>query len=266
MIADLRFERPDARGVRRARFVPRPSIPVAAACVIAGNLRELLRELFGATCEVAIGEPTAIDERAWRTLTHDAHCFLTRGRQTDVVLVLSDGDARRLVLHAFGEGAPVSPAALTALERHAVERFAACCDPAFDPLCAERRGPARAVGGGDVPACVSYFDVRVRTPIAVTLGIGIVRDLPDPGPGGALSPAALREIHIDLQAEFARGTIDAGRLLSLRVGDVVRMDTKVASPAVLKTGSTRVATGACGIRGAYHAFSVDDAFTVGVGP
>lgn len=268
MIADLTFDRPDADGVRCPRFVPHASIPISAACLIASSLREMLRELFGSACEVALGEPTAIDPGTWGVLTSAAHCFLTRGRQTDVVLVLSDSDARRLVLHALGEVGPIVPGALSALEWRAMERFAARCDPAFEPLCAERRGPSHAVAASELPACVEYFDVRVRAPIALTLGVGIVRDLPDPGPSGALSAEALARVPLELRAECARGTIDVRRLLDLRVGDVVRLDTKVASPAVLKVGSTCFATGACGIRGAYQAFSIDDvdALALGDGP
>ena len=194
MIADLTFGAPSQR-VRRVRFVPRASIPVEAACVVANGIRETLRELFGEACELVIGEPAALDASAWSLLARDALLFLTRGRQTDIVLVLPQRDARRLVLRAFGEGdAPGAPplpdAACSALELHALERIAERCAAAFDPLCAERRARSRAVGAHDVPACAAYFDLRVHAPVALTLGIGIVRDLPDPGP--VRRPAGVR--------------------------------------------------------------------------
>jgi len=51
VIADARFGVPQS-GVRRLRFVPRASIPVDAACVVANGIRETLRELLGEGCEL----------------------------------------------------------------------------------------------------------------------------------------------------------------------------------------------------------------------
>jgi hypothetical protein len=141
VIADLKFERPDAAGVCRARFVPRASIPLGAACLVANGIRETLRELFGERCELGIGEPAAIGREAWQTLSQDAYCFLTCGRQTDIVLVVAAADARVLVARAFGESDLSASPALSTLEVHALERIAARCAAAFDPLYAERPGP-----------------------------------------------------------------------------------------------------------------------------
>ena len=49
-MSTVRISRADAAGVRPARFVPRASIPVAAACLVANGLRETLRELLGERC------------------------------------------------------------------------------------------------------------------------------------------------------------------------------------------------------------------------
>ena len=72
MIATLAFG-PRRGRVRPARFVPRPSLPVDAACVLANGVREGLRTLLGEACSVTIGEPVALGAPAWRSLTHDAH-------------------------------------------------------------------------------------------------------------------------------------------------------------------------------------------------
>lgn len=266
MIADLVFAPADVQGVRAARFIARPRIPLGAACLVANGIRETLREIFGGTCEVMLGEPAAIDVRAWQILSRGAYCFLTRGRHTDVVLTVPSAGARALVLRAFGEDAPSAEGRCSALEVQAVERIAARCAAAFDPLCAERRGASLAVPPRDLPECVAYFDVRVHTPIGLTLGIGLVRDLPDPGPSGALAPAVLASARVDVRAELATGTIAAHRLLALRVGDVVRMETKVGSPASLKVGPERIARGACGVLAGHHAFQVHDTSTLGVRP
>ncbi len=264
MIADLVF--PPARGrIRPARFVRRSHVPLAAACVVASSLRETLRELVGA-CEVVLGEPAAIDEMAWRALARGSHCFLTRGRRTDIVLVIPILDARRLVLRAFGEASEYDSAPISALESHALERIAARCAHAFDALCAERRGPAIAIPARDIPACAAYFDVRVSAPLPITLGIGIVRDLPVPAAGPGIDSLKLREILVEARAEFASGMVSARDLAMLRVGDVVRLDTKVGAPAALKVGPTTIAVGNCGFADAHTAFLVRTSSTIGDSP
>jgi hypothetical protein len=262
MIADATFGAPSGR-LRHVRFIARASIPVEAACVVANGIRETLRELFGETCELVLGEPTALDANAWSLLANDALLFLTRGRQTDIVLVLPQRDARRLVLRAFGEGdawgaPPLPEGACSALELHALERIAARCSMAFDPLCAERRAGSRAVRAQDVPVCTAYFDLRVHAPLALTLGIGIVRDLPDPGPSGALPACALDSVAVEARAVFAEGTIDAAAFVRLERGDIVPLGTKVGAPASLNVGGRRLATGVPGVVASRTAFLVHD--------
>jgi flagellar motor switch/type III secretory pathway protein FliN len=260
VIADLTFGHPDARGARRARFVPRTSIPLSAACLVANALRETLRELFGERCEVTLGEPVALSPDAWHTLSRNAHCFLTSGRQTDIVLVLPERDARALVLRAFGEGegegAGAGAPALSALELQAVERIAARCSPAFDPLCAERRGTSRRVAADAIPPCVAYFDVRIRQPIALEIGIGIVRNLPDPGPAGSFPAALLAHVPVNVRAQLGSGTIDFATLVGLAPGDVVRLQTQVGASATLNVGDRTLASGTAGVSGGRYCFEV----------
>jgi hypothetical protein len=245
-------------GVRPLRFARRASIPLEAACLVANGIRETLRELLGERCELVVGEPAAIDASAWTLLAREACLFLMRGRQTDVVLVLPQRDARRLVLRAFGEGEALPDGACSALELHALERIAARCAAACEPLCAERRAPPRAVAALEAPACVAYFDLRVAAPLALELGIGIVRDLPDPGPTGSLTPAALGAVTLEAHAVFAEGTIDAAAFVKIRPGTIVKLDTKVGAPASLKIAGRRCASGVPGILAARSALLVHD--------
>ncbi|MEA2722052.1 MAG: Type flagellar switch regulator (C-ring) FliN C-term [Candidatus Eremiobacteraeota bacterium] len=267
-IAGATFGPPSAR-VRRLRFVPRAPIGVEAACVVANGVRETLRELLGARCELVLGEPAALDAQAWALLASDALLFLTRGRQTDIVLVMPHDDARRLVLRAFGEGDDAgageagAPAVLpdrvcSALELHALERIAARCAAAFEPLCAERHEASRPVRADEIPHCAGYFDLRVHAPLALTLGIGIVRELPDPGPSGALRPDALHPVTLEARAVFAEGTIDAAAFVTMQPGQIVKLDTKVGALASLKCGSRRLATGVPGVVASRTAFLVHD--------
>jgi flagellar motor switch/type III secretory pathway protein FliN len=258
MIADALFDASPDR-VRRLRFVPRPSIPIEAACLVANGIRETVRELLGESCELVLGEPAAIAGDAWSLLVRDAFLFVTRGRQTDVVLVVPQRDARRLVLRAFGEGEALSESACSALELAAIERIAARCAATFDPLCAERTGISRPISAHDVPPCVAYFDVRVHAPIALALGIGIVRDLPDPGPSGALDPRALDRVRIPVRAVVAHGTLDAASLVALRPGDLVPLETPLDGGATLTVGGRPFASGICGALGSRGAFLVGEA-------
>ena len=219
-------------------------------------MRETLRELLGERCELVLGEPGAIGAGAWSLLAADAFLFLTRGRQTDIVLVFPQRDARRLVLRAFGEGDALPEGACTALELHALERIAARCAVAFDPLCAERLGASRAVASRDVPLCAAYFDVRVHAPVPLTLGIGIVRDLPDPGPSGTLSPGALDGVPVRARVVLGTGVIASAALGALRPGDVVPLDAALDAQASLTLAGRVLARGTCGVTGARGAFLI----------
>jgi hypothetical protein len=259
VIADATFGLA-AGGVRALRFVPRASVPLETACAVANGIRETLRELLG-ECELVLGEPAALGPQAWALLAHESLLFLTRGRLTDVVIVLPLRDARRLVLRAFGEGDVLPDGACSALEMHALERIAARCAAAFEPLCRGRGEGPRAVRGHEVPACTTYFDLRVRSPLPLTLGIGIVRDLPDTGPAALLVPRSLDAVTVDLRAVFAEGILDAAGFVELRPGSVVKLETKVGAPASLNLGAGRLATGVAGVVASHTAFLVHDVAT-----
>jgi flagellar motor switch/type III secretory pathway protein FliN len=267
MIADATFG-PRAGRLRALRFTPRASIPLEAACIVANRIGDTLRELFGSACRLVVGEPAAISAGAWSLLARDAFLFLTRGRQTDVVLVLPRRDARRLVLHAFGESADdaaLGDAACSTLELHAIDRIAARCAAAFDPLCAQRRDSASTVRPGEIPACVAYFDVRVHAPIPLTLGIGILRNLPEPAPERRVTAGALDTVPLELRAVFAEVLIETSALVALRAGDVLMLDTKVGAPASLNLGGRPLASGVAGVVASRAAFLVDTV-TTGVLP
>ena len=259
MIADARFGLPSG-GVRRLRFTPRASVPVDAACAVANGIRQILHELLGG-CELDLGEPAALDAAAWQRLARDAQLFLMRGRRTDVVLIVPRRDARRLVLRAFGE--PEAPAAgaldaaCSALEQQAIERIAARCLPAFGSLAQHAEGPQR-IPADAVPSCVAYFDLRVRSPIELTLGVGIVRAVPDGVPPGTLPPAVLENVALEVRAVFAEGMIDAANFVTIRPGDIVKLDTKVGAPASLNVGRRRLATGVAGALSSRTAFLCRD--------
>ena len=259
MIADLRFVPAGSDRVQRARFVPRSSIPAGAACLAASRMRECLREILGDACELVIGEPHALTAAAWSAIARDARAFVTPGRITDVVLIIPEADARTLVRHAFNERGAVSSGPCSALEAQALERIAQRCAVAWEPLCAERRGPTTAWIPASAPPAVAYFDIRVRAPVALTLGVAILRALPEPGPGTTIPPAALAGIPIEVRAILGTGTLAARDVLALTPGDVLTLSTKVGSPGVLNVGAKTIAVGTCGLAGSRLAFRVSNA-------
>jgi flagellar motor switch/type III secretory pathway protein FliN len=254
VIATLAFA-PPRNGVRRARFVPCPGLPVDAACVVANGVREGLRTLLGEASSVTIGEPVALDAAAWRNLAHDALLFATPGRATDVVFVLARRDARRLVAAAFGED-PSTDGSWSALEAGAIERIVARCANACEALCVERRGPTAAVDAGRIPRSVAYFDVRVTAPVTLTLGVGILRELPAPPPSATLGTAALGGIAVEVRAVLGRGVLPVPRLLDLRVGSIVPLGTQIEAGGELNVAGQRLVFGTGGLRNGRRAFEV----------
>jgi len=255
VIARLAFE-PRRAGLRRVRFVPRPSLPVDAACVVANGVREALRTLLDDACAVTIGEPVALDAGAWRNLARDALLFATPGRATDVVFVLARRDARTLLAAAFGEDAAAPDGAWSALEAGAIERIVARCANACEALCVERRGPTSSVDVARLPCSVAYFDVRVAAPVALTIGVGILRELPQAPPVATLPAAVLGGVPVEVRAVLGRGALTLPRLLDLRVGSVVPLRTKVDGDGELNLAGQRIALGTCGVRNGHAAFEV----------
>ena len=267
MIRELEFGPLETFGRRRMRgirFAQRSALPTTAICYVANAVRETLRRTLQTVCEIDVGEPAILDEAAWKHLAAGTYGFHTRGRQNDAVLLIGATDARTIVRRAFGEdGATRTEAGFSALELLALERLAGEIAEVFVPLFGERRGATLYRPATELPVCTAVFDVRIRTPFTATLCIALVRDVPRPLVGPALSPKILLGVEVDARAEFAAGVVPASRLMQLAIGDVLILDTKVGGAAVLKVGASRVATGDCGLAGERAAFLVRAAEMMG---
>ncbi len=255
MIASLAFE-PSLGRVRRARFVPRASLGVEAACAVACGVRDALGEVLGAVCDLTLGEPIALDPAAWRSLAARARAFGLPGRDTDLVFVLPRRDARTLIAAAFHEDPTPDDAAWTELEAGAVERIIARAAVACDALCGERRGPVRTVDPARLGPCVDFFDLRVAAPVRLTIGVGLLRALVAPAPARTLAPGVLEAIPLETRVVLGRGTLVTARFLELRVGEIVPLRTKVAGEAELNVAGQGIAFGTCGVRSGHVAFDV----------
>lgn len=254
MIRSLAFE-PSLARVRRARFVGRPNVPLDAACVVANGVREALRPLIGEVA-LTIGEPVAVEAPAWRGLVRDAFAFVAPGRVTDVIFTIGRRDARTLVQAAFGETGGGHDGLWSPLEGGALERIVGRCAAAALALCGERKGPVRAVVKDEIPPFVAFFDVRIAAPVALTVGIGMTRDLPAPVPVAALGSAALGHVKAGVRVVLGRGFVPASSFLGLRVGDRVPLVTKVDGEGELNVAGQRIALGRCGVVHGHAAFEI----------
>ncbi len=265
MIATLTFE-PSLERVRRPRFVARPGLALEAACAAARGLRDALASVLGDACAVTLGEPVVLEAAAWRSIAARALTFVLPGAATDIVFVVPERDARALIAAAFHEELAPYDASWSALEAGAVERILARCVPACELLGGAPRGPLRAVEPERVAPCVDFVDVRVAAPVRLTIGIGTTRSRPAPPPLRTLSPAALGAVAIELRLMLGRGSLDAARLLGLRVGEIVSLPTKVAGRGELNVAGQMIALGTCGVVRGRTAFAVESVHVRGDAP
>jgi flagellar motor switch protein FliM len=98
----------------------------------------------------------------------------------------------------------------------------------------------------------------VQSPMALDVGVGIVRELPDPGPAGVIPARLLDHVPLEVRAEFASGTIALAELLGLAPGDIVVLETQVGTAASLKVGDCSFASGSGGVSGGRYSFEVRD--------
>ena len=102
-------------------------------------------------------------------------------------------------------------------------------------------------------------DLTVVGPeLPLTLGIGIVRDLPDPGPSGALPSGALDGVPLRARTVLGTASIGAAALAALREGDVVPLDTRLDGSARLTLAGRTFARGTCGVADARSVMRIEE--------
>ena len=101
MIAALAFSPPRLVGTRLIRdvsFVPRSTLPLSAACLVANGVRETLSRLLATELEVDLSEPAMPGSAERRVLLAGATILRVRGRLCDGFVIVRPADARRLVV------------------------------------------------------------------------------------------------------------------------------------------------------------------------
>ncbi|MBV8154410.1 MAG: FliM/FliN family flagellar motor switch protein [Candidatus Eremiobacteraeota bacterium] len=248
-------ERNGHRTVRRAAFDDRSSLPIAAACVVAGGIRERLGAMLGAPVSLHVLEPRIPSARAWHVIVRAAWIYAVRGSVSDAAIVLRPDDALAMAAAAFGEEPDASERALSAIESEVLERTVAALAGTLGAVCGEmrdaRRGDAAAIGSFS-----AYFEVAVERPVLARIGVAVARE-PEPEPRTALTLDDLAAVPLAVSAGIEVGTIAASRAAALAVGDVVPILPSRAPRGILRIGGRRLAAGTCGARNGCYALQIE---------
>ena len=259
MIAALSFGSPHLVGpllVREAAFVPRSTLPLSAACLVANGVRETLARLLATEIDVDLMEPAipGADER--RILVAGATIFRVRGRICDGFIIVRPADARRLVALAFAEEERSERDPLSEIERTTLERIVTAMVPLCNTLCGTL-GPISAESG-ERAACdlATYFEVRTTGRLRVAFGFALTRD-PAEETGERLTLADLADVEIQGTGEVARGTLGVPAFSRLAEGVTLALETSLGAPGLLSFGGVPFARGTCGVTNGRSAMSFD---------
>lgn len=243
----------NGRRVRPSFFQSRSTLPVSAACLVANAARQTLSELLGVPVSLKLLEPVIPDAAAWSSIGAGALVFAVRGAQSDAAIVLRPYDALTLACAALGE--PVeSPRGLSTVEAELIARTASALCSSLTAVCglhdAGQVNPMKTLKG-----YVTYFELIVEEPARARIGIALSRE-PQSQVASRFSAGDLHEIDVRLCAEVAHGFLPAAAIVSLRTGDVFKLDSALGDTARLTAGGATVARGQCGHLGARRAFAV----------
>jgi flagellar motor switch/type III secretory pathway protein FliN len=239
--------------VRPSFFQSRSTLPVSAACLVANAARQTLADLLGAAVSLKLLEPVIPDGAGWSSIGAGALVFAVRGAHSDAAIVLRADDALALACAALGERIE-SPRGLSAIEAELVARIASALCGSLTPVCGVR--DARQIARlKTLEGYVTYFEVIVEEPARARIGIALSRETQSPSAPG-LSTADLHEIDVRLRVEIAHGFVPAAAIVSLRPGDVFKLDSALGDPARLSAGGTILARGQCGNVGARRALQI----------
>jgi Type III flagellar switch regulator (C-ring) FliN C-term len=240
--------------IRRASFEERSFLPLSAACLVAGGIRETLGALLGISLQTRLFEPAVPQADGWQAIGRDAMLYRLRGSVADAAIVLRREDAAAVAAAAFGErAAPSEPSrALSPLERDVLDRAVAAIASTLIPVCGqcEREALERIAS---ISGFRTYFEIAVDPPVDARIGVALSADAP-PEPAGNLTIDALAGVELTADAILDVAEVPAYALASLRPGDVLARDA--ASSARLVAGGRTIGFGSLGIRGGRYALAV----------
>jgi hypothetical protein len=246
----------DGLRVRGARFEERSSLPVSAACVVAGGMRETLASILGVAIAVRLLEPVIPSPEAWSAIARGALLYRFRGSVADAAIVLRPADAAALAGAAFGERtAPALERELSPLERDVLDRTVAAIAGTLNAVCGTREREViervHAIGG-----FVTYFEIVLEQSVEARIGIALSRD-PAPEPHGKLEIDDLGDISLAPAVCIDLDGIEAAALARLAVGAILPISPSRRFYGRLRVGGRTLARGTCGIRNGRYALAIE---------
>lgn len=242
----------NGRRIRPSLFESRSTLPVSAACLVANTARQTLSELFGAAVSLQLLEPVLPDRAAWSDIGADALVFALRGEHADAAIVLRSEDALALACAALGE-VPSGPRELSGVESELAARIAGALSSSLAPICGLRESSMQRTKM--LEGYLAYFELIVEQPVAARIGIALSRE-PVPPIAAGLKVGDLHEIEIRLSVEIAHAFLPAASIVSLRAGQLVKLDSALGDSARALAGGALLARGQCGEFGARRALAV----------
>jgi flagellar motor switch/type III secretory pathway protein FliN len=241
------------RRIRPSLFEFRSALPVSAACLVANAARQTLSDLFGAPVLLKLLEPVLPDGAGWSSIGTDALVFVVRGEQSDAAIVLRANDALALACAALGERAE-GLRGLSSIESELTARIAGALRGSLVPVsgaCDSRQiERSRTLEG-----FVTYFELILEEPVRARIGIALSRE-PHSQVVPAIRPVDLHDVDIRLTVEIAHGFLPAASIVSLRTGQVFKLDSALEDPARLLAGGATLVRGQCGNWGARRALAI----------
>ncbi len=244
----LDFERTmlvqSGKRVRRACFTQRSSLPVSAACLVANGVRESLSAVLGAPVSLRLFEPVLPDADGWAAIASDAKVWRLQGSVADAALVLRPLDAVALVGAVFAE-APDARRTISPIEERVVKRALRALGGTLAPVCGSANAGSLCTPT-NLRGFTTYFELLIEAPASLRIGIALSRD-PENGVAPSFRTGQLAAINIDLRVQVGCGTFHAARLLQLRCGDTIELQTRIDGPSLLYAQKQVVARGECGV-------------------
>lgn len=241
------------------RFEERSCLPLNAACLVAGTVRERLSTLLGVPVALCVFEPEIPSAQAWDAIGRAAFVYSVRGNVADAAIVLRQRDAKAVVAAAFGEApdARAGEAPLSPLERDVLERVATALAGTLVSLCGEQREATAAGSAAMLRGFAAYLELAVEQPVSARIGIAVSRDLaPEAIP--ALLLEDLAELPLEASVAFDLQELPARRLAALAPGDVVPITRPGTVRGSLRIAGRTLAVGICGARDGRYAFEIEE--------
>lgn len=243
------------RVLRAPAFVPRSTLPLSAACVVANGVREHLSRSLATDLEVRLIEPAIPGAPERSLLVAGATVLRVRGGLCDGFVIVRPADARRLVALAFGETERREGAPLSAIERVTLDRVLLGLAPLCNSLCGTLGAVTREPPERAEAELVTYFEVRTtgREPLAI--GFGLARD-PAEDVSDCIPLEALADVELRGRVEVGAGRVGAAVFAGIAPDATLLLDAALDDSGVLRFGDVVFARGTCGVSGGRAALRI----------